>query len=70
MTDRTATAFKHPQCGGLIYMVREGNELFFECDSCLKVAEELERLAVGKPVILRRGKRNESQEQVDSEPVS
>ena len=51
-------------------MVREGNELFFECDSCLKVAEELERLAVGKPVILRRGKRNESQEQVDSEPVS
>ncbi|MFN2104902.1 MAG: hypothetical protein ACK2U5_22440 [Candidatus Promineifilaceae bacterium] len=70
MTDKTATAFKHPQCGGLIYMVREGKEVFFECNTCLKVAEELERLAVGKPVILRRGKRSESKEQADSEPVS
>jgi hypothetical protein len=54
----TPTAFKHPQCGGLILMVEEKDRVYYQCDKCLGTAEQLERLAVGKPVILRRRKRN------------
>lgn len=54
---RTPTAFKHPQCGGLVQMVEEDESVYFQCDKCLETADELERLAVGKPVILRRRKR-------------
>jgi hypothetical protein len=38
-------------------MVEEGENVYFQCDKCLETADELERLAVGKPVILRRRKR-------------
>jgi hypothetical protein len=55
---KTATAFKHPQCGGLIYTVEEEDRVYFQCDTCLETAEQLERLAVGKPVIIRRRKRS------------
>ena len=52
------TAFKHPQCGGLILMVEEKDRVYYQCDTCLETAEQLERLAVGKPVIVRRRKRS------------
>jgi hypothetical protein len=56
---RSATAFKHPRCGGLVLLVREPDRVYFQCDTCLSVADELEKLAVGRPVILRKGKRRE-----------
>ena len=56
---KTETAFKHPQCGGLIVMAQEKNGIYFQCDTCLEVSEYLEQLAIGKPVILRRSRRNE-----------
>ncbi|MFN2296382.1 MAG: hypothetical protein ACK2U0_18420 [Candidatus Promineifilaceae bacterium] len=57
-TIKTATSFKHPNCGGLILMVEEKDRVYFQCDTCLETAEQLERLAIGKVVILRRHKRS------------
>ncbi len=51
---KTGTAFKHPRCGGLILMCETNGRVYFECDVCGALADELEVLAVGKPVILRR----------------
>ena len=52
---RKETAFKHPRCGGVILICEENGRVTFECDTCGAKAEEVEVLAVGKPVILRRG---------------
>jgi len=57
---KSETAFKHPQCGGLIFMVLEKNRVVFQCDTCLETSEHLEQLAIGKPLILRRSRSNES----------
>jgi hypothetical protein len=65
-TVKIATAFKHPQCGGLILMVEEGRQVYFQCETCLETAVQLERLAIGKPVILRRSKRVEPKRLGDS----
>jgi hypothetical protein len=52
---RKETAFKHPRCGGVILICEENGRVTFECDTCGAQAVQLEVLAVGKPVILRRG---------------
>ena len=54
--NKTGTAFKHPRCGGLILMCEENERVYFQCDTCAATADDLELLAVGKPVILRRGR--------------
>lgn len=56
---RLATAFKHPRCGGLVHSVEVKGRTYFECDRCLTRSDELAGLAVGKPVILRRGRRED-----------
>ena len=56
---RTPTAFKHPRCGGLLFMVEEPDRIYYQCDKCSAFDEEFEQLAVGKPVILRRTNREE-----------
>jgi hypothetical protein len=40
-------------------MVEELERVYYQCDQCLEVSEQVEKLAIGKPIILRRGKRSD-----------
>lgn len=44
---RLKTAFKHPDCGGVILIVDEGDLIIYECSNCQGRSLHLVELAVG-----------------------
>ena len=46
MYDRTATAFKHPGCGGVIFLYTWPTRKRFKCERCETWAEDLAELAL------------------------
>ena len=48
------TAFKHPNCGGIIMQYEQDGALVFECDSCGQYADDIGPLILRSLVIIRR----------------
>lgn len=49
------TAFKHPNCGGVILQYEENGVVFFECDQCAEKASDIDHLIIRGLVIIRTG---------------
>jgi predicted RNA-binding Zn-ribbon protein involved in translation (DUF1610 family) len=69
-TNKERTAFKHPNCGGVIFQYKLDDVVQFECDQCGERADEIDRLILRGLVIIRRGSshRPPSEEKKASEP--
>jgi len=52
---KEGTAFKHPNCGGIVMQYEQDGILIYECDRCGKSAEDIDRLVLRSLVIIRQG---------------
>lgn len=56
--NKSATAFKHPNCGGIILQIESKGKITFECDGCGQKAEDIDALILTRLVIIRSGNPN------------
>ena len=60
MIIKETTAFKHPNCGGVILQYSQSGTIIFECDQCGERADDIDRLILRGLVIIRSGPKNPS----------
>lgn len=53
--EKEQTAFKHPNCGGVIMQYNSNGNVVFECDACGEQADEIDSLILRGLVIIRHG---------------
>lgn len=51
---KTKTAFKHPNCGGIVLQCEKDGAVYFECDECAETAEDIGPLVLRSLVIIRK----------------
>ena len=56
--DKEKTAFKHPNCGGIIRQFDQNGKRIFECALCGMSAYDIEQLILRGLVIIRRSSRS------------
>jgi len=50
---KSITAFKHPNCGGIILKIESQGEITFECDSCGQKSDDIDALILTRLVVIR-----------------
>jgi hypothetical protein len=53
------TAFKHPNCGGVILQIVQDGSIIFSCDQCGESAEDIDELIIRGLVIIRTSARRQ-----------
>ena len=61
--NKEETAFKHPNCGGIILQHMFENKLIFECDLCGERTGDIDHLILRSLVVIRTGSRPSTPDQ-------